>query len=297
MQKSFLSDALYKWRDTLNKPLDRGLVRERDFEKPLPKIIHQIAINYTHLPEEIKSNIESIKALNPEWEYRYYDDDAIQAYLTKHYPEVIKLYNQISPVYGAAKADLFRYLLLYNDGGVYLDLKSTMTKSLDDILNPEDSYLLSHWKNGTGEIHDGMGLHHVVRTHNHRGEFQQWFIISAKGHPFLKAVIENVCNNIKHYNPILHYVGGWGVLNVTGPIAYTLAINSVKDRWPYRLVDTNEDVSFVYSIYELQGLEFRHHKKLKKHYTESTEPIVKPALIINIIYRLTAPVMSLLKKA
>lgn len=296
MKINYLTHALHNIRDTLNKPADYGVVAKRDFSQTLPKVIHQIGINYGKLPEEVVKNVALIKSLNPGWTYQFYDEPAIQAYLKKHYPEVIALYNRISPVYGAAKADFFRYLLLYNEGGVYLDLKSTITEPLDQLLKPEDRYILSHWKNSAGEIHEGMGLHDSVRKHNARGEFQQWFIVSTKGHPFLKAVIENVCNNIKQYSPILHHVGGAGVISVTGPIAYTLAINEVKDQWPHRLVDSNEDIAFIYSIYEKQGLSFRHHKVFKKHYTESTEPIVQHSLLMDGLYRLViGPILTLLR--
>lgn len=279
-------------RDTLNKPADYGFVKERPFVKSVPKIIHQIAINYSELPEEINENINKLKALNPGWEYRYYDETAVQEYLKVHYPELISLYNSISQVYGAAKADFFRYLLLYNEGGIYLDLKSTINRPLDEVLNDEDLYVISYWKNAVGDIHEGMGLHKSVTKVSRKGEFQQWFIISAKGHPYLKAVIENVSNNILRYNPILHHVGGWGVLSVTGPIAYTLAIHPIKEQWPYRQLNSNEDIGFEYSIYEAQGLAFRHHKILKKHYTESTQPIVMQSLWMAIVYWFASPILK-----
>ena len=55
----------------------------------------------------------------------------------------------LSPIsnYGAAKADLFRYLLIYAYGGVYLDLKSTVEKPLSESLSGNESFILSHWAN------------------------------------------------------------------------------------------------------------------------------------------------------
>ncbi len=282
-------------RDTLNKPADYGFVEERAFGKKVPKVIHQIAINYAGFPQEINDNISKLKALNPTWEYRLYDEAAVKTYINSHYPALINLYERISPAYGAAKADFFRYLLLYNEGGVYLDLKSTIKQPLDEVINDDDLYVLSHWKNAVGEIHEGMGLHKPVTKVSSKGEFQQWFIISAKGHPYLKAVIENVSNNIVCYNPILHHVGGWGVLSVTGPIAYTLAIHAVKQKWSSRQLNSNEDIGFEYSIYEAKGLAFRHHKILKKHYTESAQPIVEQSWWMKVVYWFVSPILRYVK--
>ena len=38
----------------------------------------------------------------------------------------------------------FRYLLMYEIGGVYLDIKSTANKKLDDVLEENDAFILSH---------------------------------------------------------------------------------------------------------------------------------------------------------
>ena len=35
-------------------------------------------------------------------------------------------------------ADVFRYLAVYREGGVYLDVKSTVTCPLDEVLSPDD---------------------------------------------------------------------------------------------------------------------------------------------------------------
>ncbi len=168
----------------------------------IPKNIHQTF--YTKvLPSEIEKNVVNIRTLNPGWEYRLYDDDDIVEFIKNNYePFVLGYYNRINPEYGAARADLFRYLLMHKYGGVYLDIKSAPTKPLDTVLMPDDRYLLSHWRNGKGERFEGAGLH--PELHNiPGGEFQQWHIVAAPGHPFLKAVIKKVLRNIDRVQPRL----------------------------------------------------------------------------------------------
>ena len=63
------------------------------------------------------------------------DDADINEYIGRAYGErLLGEFNRISPSYGATRADFFRYLLLYREGGVYLDIKSSMERPLDEVL-------------------------------------------------------------------------------------------------------------------------------------------------------------------
>lgn len=240
--------------------------------KMIPKVIHQTFPN-ENLPVFIKSNIERIKFANPNWEYRFYSDQDVVKFIQEEYGDRILLYfNRINPIYGAARADLFRYLLMYKVGGVYLDIKSSLSKPLDDVLLADDRYLLSFWANKAVGQHQGWGLHPEV-SHINGGEFQQWHIMAARGHPFLRAVIANVLRNIDVYNPLIHGAGQRGVLRVTGPVAYTLAIAPLLELYQHRLLVSNNELGLDYSIFTSEnGLS---HKSLfKHHYTQLSEPVV-----------------------
>jgi hypothetical protein len=245
----------------------------------ITKIIHQ-TFYQTDLPEALQKNVNRLKELNPEWEYRFYGDSDIVDFIKKHYPpHVLKSFERIDSSYGAARADMFRYLLLYKHGGIYLDIKSSATRSLNSVLQADDEYLLSYWANKPGELYEGWGKHDELR-HMHNGEFQQWFIATAPGHPFLKAVIETVLQNIKSYNSALHGVGKYGVLRLTGPIPYSLSISKHLENCKYRLIDSTADLGFSYSVYDKRT----HVGIFKTHYTALTVPIVK----MNWIGRSTA---------
>jgi hypothetical protein len=235
----------------------------------IPRIIHQ-TFKSKNLPVEFQKNIDQLKALNPEWEHRLYDDDDIKHFILDAYgTDILAYFNRINPRYGAAKADLFRYLLLYKCGGVYLDIKSTFTKPIDQVLKPDDRYLLAKWSNKPGEKREGWGKPKELEMIP-GGEFQQWHIVATPGHPFLKAVIERVLHNIDCYKPWLHGTGGNGVLRLTGPIAYTLAIHPLLPSHPHRLVNDEAELCLEYSM-----LKSSSHKPLfNGHYTTLTESVV-----------------------
>lgn len=259
----------------------------------IPKVVHQTYFT-KQLPKEIQENLNNLKLENPDWQFRLYDDADIEQYIRQYYPTLIRTFEKISPAYGVAKADLFRYLVIYNEGGVYLDIKSSVQQPLNTIIQKDDYYLLSHWQNKTDQLHEGIGFHRCIP--HPRGEFQQWHVIARRGHPFLKAVIENVCHNIDHYNPLLHDTGGWGVVNLTGPIAYTLAITPHLGKHSCRIADTNAELNLTYSIYETNNFSNKHHKHLKKHYTECTDSIVQLSLFQGFLFKLLNPAVQLIKK-
>lgn len=129
----------------------------------------------------------------------------------------------IQPEYPAAKSDFFRYLVMYKEGGVYLDLKSSCSKSFDEIIYNDDELIICGWENEIGQKYQGYGINKHLK-HLKNGEYQQWNIICKPNSPFLKAVIEEVTHRIKQYTPMKYHVGRKGVLNTTGPVPYSIPL-------------------------------------------------------------------------
>jgi mannosyltransferase OCH1-like enzyme len=269
----------------LSEKSNKRRVKEVSFLPEISKIIHQTYYSKEDLPVEIKENIKRLKSLNPTWEYRLYDDTDIENYIKSNFPSILKLYKKINPIYGAVRADLFRYLVIYNEGGVYLDIKSTFLYPLDSKIKDNDQAILSHWNN------KDWGRHPEIA--NLKGEFQQCFIIMTKGHPFMKVVIEYVLQNIKNYRPYFHGSGKENVLRISGPIVFTLAIESILDDYPYRLLNSVEDLGYIYSIYDNNE---KHKTLFSNHYATLLEPIIKTNKIINKLEQIAIKILLSLKK-
>lgn len=260
-------------RDHIFPPLNRAA---KHFDLPIipegdaiPKLIHQ-TFKSKALPAELQASVDKIKSLNPTWQHRIYDDADIEDFILDVYGrQILGYFKRINPKYGAAKADLFRYLLLYKYGGAYFDIKSMPTRPIDEILLPGDRYLLGRWRNGRGEEREGWGLARDLR-HVEGGEFQQWHVVSAPGHPFLKAVIDNVLTNIDRYHPWWHGTGSSAVFRVTGPVAYTLAILPLLDAHRHRIA-FDSDLGFQYSMLKARS----HRPFFDTHYAKQTESVIE----------------------
>jgi hypothetical protein len=266
----------------LNRKPRVEIVPARATGDSIPKIIHQ-TFHGEPWPREIHDNISKLKEINSSWEYRFYSDNDIVSFLENEYgAKILGYYNRLNAQYGAARADLFRYLLMYRYGGVYLDIKAAADKPLDTVIRKDDRYLLSMWKNKRNDQFHRWGVHAELEDFK-SGEFQQWHIVTAPGHPFLKAVIEYVCRNIDCYVPSIHGYGAFATLRVTGPISYSLAIKPLLDDHPHRFVDSNEDLGFRYSIFDSDNSR-SHENVFRSHYKSLTSPLVKIGMAKELIY-------------
>lgn len=260
----------------------------------IPKIVHQ-TFETRDLPPLLQRNVDALKAANPDWEHLFYDAPRRERFIGEVYGErLLRVYRRISPDYGAARADLFRYLAIYAAGGVYLDIKSYFDRPIGDAVAEDDAYIISHWDNGPGGPYPGFGLHPEL-VDLPRGEFQQWHVIAAPGHPFLRRVIARVLANIERYRPWRDGVGKIGVLRATGPIPYTRAIAPVLDRHPHRVISSPAEIGLNFSI----GGGYDHGAVFTKHYSRLTTPVAAvpfwakpPSLAYGYLKRRFRPVAS-----
>lgn len=206
----------------------------------IPKTIYQ-TFRTSKLPLITKWHIRRMKNRNPEYDYQFYDDERINNFIHDEFgQEIFDLYKRIQ--IGAAKADFFRYAILYKKGGIYLDIDSLILNKLDDFILPTDSAVVSPENN----------LEHYV----------QWALVFEAGHPFLKKTLEMVIDNLKE-NRYPH-----SVHQMTGPTVYGCAIREClkeSSQIQYRQlgVDYEDNFKFHYSTskFFLYGLSRKNHWK------------------------------------
>ena len=218
----------------------------------IPKNIFQ-TFKTKKLPLITRWHIWNIKRQNPEYQYYLYDDEDVQEFFRTEFPEeYLKAYKRLT--IGAAKADFFRYAILYRKGGVYLDVDSGISKPLRKLIRPDDVAVLSRER--------------------HVHFYCQWALIFDKEHPFLKKTLEMVLDNIQtHRFP-------HNVHSTTGPAVFSDAVNACiaeDPNIPYRLFDGIEYRGYLKFKYKL-GKFFLYSKK-SEHWKRKqlTQDIIKPA--------------------
>lgn len=165
----------------------------------IPLKIHQ-----TFTSIQLNSNVYHTcminKNINPEYEYFFYDEDDRRNFIQKNYPsEYIEAYDSAIP--GATKADLFRYLLLKKEGGIYIDCKSSLFLPCREFIPL------------TKEFVAFRDLPHFP------GTLMTAFIGSVPNHPMLENVISISMFNIRNK------LYGINQLDVAGPQTFGRAFN------------------------------------------------------------------------
>lgn len=82
--------------------------------------------------------IQKYRQLYNDYEIIIYDNNDIYNIIEKHYPEYLLKIKQIQ--IGAILADIFRYLILYLEGGVYSDMDCEPIKKINDLLDNKTYY-------------------------------------------------------------------------------------------------------------------------------------------------------------
>jgi len=173
------------------KDSNNSMIIDKEIEK-IPKIIIQTWKD-NNIPDRYIPHIESLKDMNPSYQYMYFTDNDIDVFLKKNYPEYYKTYNEL-PVF-IQKIDFFRYIAVYHYGGFYFDLDMTGLKPLDDELLTHDSVFpidtIITDDNCTQSRYKGycdVGMDFLLG---------QYAFGSKKKDPFIKELIDTIHNNIE----------------------------------------------------------------------------------------------------
>ncbi|HYA85643.1 MAG TPA: glycosyltransferase [Nitrospirota bacterium] len=126
-----------------------------------------------------KASRTNVKLVNPDYEYLFFDNNHIDAFLNEHFPEYCSLFQLFRlPI---QRYDFFRYLAIYYYGGFYLDLDVFLASSLDSLLKQECVFPFER-------LTENMFLR------KHYGidwEIANYAFGSEPRHPFIKAIIDN----------------------------------------------------------------------------------------------------------
>ena len=107
----------------------------------IPKLVWQTYKN-CNLSAPAVANNEAMRLRNPGYAFHFYDDATAEAFIRSHFvPYVANAF--VSLTSGIARADLWRYCVLFVYGGVYVDVDVKLKHPLDSILRPDDAAFLS----------------------------------------------------------------------------------------------------------------------------------------------------------
>lgn len=156
----------------------------------IPQIIHQ-SWKTNEVPADWKGFQAKVQQLHPDWEYILWTDESSEAFVAKEYPDFLSIYQGFSR--NIMRADVFRYLIMYKMGGMYLDLDYEMLRTFD--FEGAELVLPMNREKAYGDSYDGIG---------------NAIFASVPGHPFWAAVIEDMKEKppkVKDFTEIVESTG------------------------------------------------------------------------------------------
>ena len=162
----------------------------------IPKIIHQ-TFETALLPPALKSAVDTWINLNPDYEHRYFSDADRRNFIKQHFePVVLRAYDKLIP--GSYRADLWRYCVIYQNGGVYVDIKLGALVPMSQIITNDVDMVL---------VNDNLD-----------GSMFTSFFAAVPKHPALRRCIDITVQRVmnEEYGPYMVYP--------TGPLAMGAAM-------------------------------------------------------------------------
>jgi hypothetical protein len=207
----------------LERSGERGAVKQSR-HVVLPPLIHLTWRNKTDLPAYGVANAEHWRRLNPRHRVVLYDDVEVEAFVKLHVAEMVPFWEQLKPI---QRADVFRYAVMWKDGGVYADLDVEPLRPVDEWMATGTRDTL-HWRSANVIL----GWEAVTESEDWESRFASpaqlctWTVASAPGHALWRSVLDDI---VQFYKSGGHKEAA-GVIRSTGGGMFSAAFKSFLKR-------------------------------------------------------------------
>ena len=176
--------------ENINTPESKKIVIQEELSI-IPNNIFQ-TWSSLELTKDIKDTVDYLKYVNNGFNYYLYDDNMCRDFIRDNYDiKVLDAYDKIIP--GAYKTDLWRCCILYQYGGIYLDIKYKPRNNFNfKFFLDKEYYVRDKVKNNKYGIYNGL-------------------MICCPQSKMLKIFINKIVENINN-----EYYGE-SALDITGP--------------------------------------------------------------------------------
>lgn len=177
----------------------------------IPDIIHQ-TYKTDNIPKECIPFQVGMRALHSDWTFNFYDDVQCKSIIDREYPELSFLYENVP--YSIMRADIFRIVIVFLQGGYYFDIDVKFHKSLTSLNNT--NMVLSTEKILSNEDCIKKGHRDNVRIGNYG-------FGSIEGNPFFQFLIHAWIENT---DQLINIKSEHDLLEATGPGFFTSNFNT-----------------------------------------------------------------------
>jgi len=205
----------------------------------------------------------AMRGLNPGVHFEIWDRRRRDQYMDNMWGDhpVGDLYRR--SCFGAMKADLFRYCVVFDKGGFYLDVNKLIIAPLRSLVDSDSNGLISFEQN-YNEL-PSPGPNACLRLQHPDRWVVQWAFGFKSGHPFLARVIQAICEKRDLFEDRIFSQPSHAIHSFTGPSVFTSVAHCYfEQQSDSRLMQAGIDFHSSYrrpSNYEVMYLNSPHYKK------------------------------------
>jgi len=253
--KAFFKNAIflfYKKKDDIFEfPLvtmeDRVVHSNLGDNFVIPPVVYQTWVN-REFGQSHARELEKFRFINKDLSFYIFDNNRLNNYMKINWGnhEIYNVFNNSK--FGAMKADIFRYCILYERGGYYFDINKGCNVSLRSLHMETDTALLAFESNVTLVP---PSINYIKNITLFNRLVLQWGLGFAEKHPLLNIVINNICMYYQYFRGRKFDVPGDAILMFTGPGMLTKSLIEFFD------LKMGLQCSF-------SGIDFNHHGYVMK---------------------------------
>lgn len=233
----------------------------------IPKNIYITHETYEDLYKFEKQIIKT-SLNNPNYKIIFYNAEKRIIFIKKYYPEFYFYYKHIDIRYGAMKADIFRILILYHYGGIYIDIKS-MLININEIFEkyPNKDFYTTSFK-------DDKIFEYINKIC--KSKYMNCFIATKSKGIVITKLKDIMLSRLKYHfenNNDKYFMRGLPVVfYLTGPLLFTKVISDNLNIIVDISLQDKEYIIYNSNISILQRL-IKQKEYYKKSYHFSTDKI------------------------
>ena len=212
--------------------------------------------------------LKRFRQRNRDFSFEFFDDKRMNDYMDANFAghPILEVFHYITVM--AAKVDVWRYCILYKEGGVYCDIDSSLALPLRTLLKDDPEEMLSY----EGNLwHDWLELGRYADPAVYQAApspevealldqpdhlFLTWFLCFAPGHPILKEYIDLLVRHFPFFKDKVFDRMLPASSHATGPVALTQAVWKALKKTKCRPAQFGRDFG-GYGQYKVYGSEDR----------------------------------------
>jgi mannosyltransferase OCH1-like enzyme len=188
----------------------------------IPKCIHQIWFQGAErVPQRYKDNVSLLKSMNPGWNHIVWDEGSLRKECSKLGADVLARFDSCE--YMHQKIDLGRYVVVYANGGISIDMDVKALQPLDSwkCLPKINRLAVSRASLNRIESLVTTGFKSMTLINNA-------VVMAPPRSPALRHIISYVCNRLSSLHERSKVLSKEiMVTSTTGPEAFTMALHQL----------------------------------------------------------------------